>query len=93
MKRLGNFKDSAHFLLVINQSIQKTPPANISLLNGDLDSTLGVWTGKDPITPAVAMERKGEWGVRQKQHRALPVLALSSPFVNRETCGKVVTES
>ena len=48
MKRLGNFKDSAHFLLVINQSIQKTPPANISLLNGDLDSTLGVWTGKDP---------------------------------------------
>ena len=39
--------------------------------------------GKYPIKPAVAMERKGQKHVRQKQHRAEPVLALSSAFVTR----------
>ena len=39
---------------------------------------------KNPIKPAVAMERKGQRQVRQKQHRAEPVLALSSAVVNRE---------
>ena len=39
---------------------------------------------KNPIKPAVAMERKGQRQVRQKQHRAEPVLALSSAFVNRD---------
>ena len=39
--------------------------------------------GKYAITPAVAMERKGQKQVRQKQHRAEPVLALSSAVVNR----------
>ena len=34
---------------------------------------------------AAAMERKGPKHVRQKQHRTGTVLALSSPFVNRET--------
>ena len=33
----------------------------------------------------VAMELKGQRHVRQKQHRAGAILALSSPFVNRET--------
>ena len=37
--------------------------------------------GKYPITSAVAMERKGQRRVRQKQHRAEPVLELSSAFV------------
>ena len=37
-----------------------------------------------PIKPAVAMERKGQRQLRQKQHRAEPVLALSSAVVNRE---------
>ena len=41
--------------------------------------------GKYLIKTAVAKERKGQRHVRQKQHRAEPVLALSSPFVNRET--------
>ena len=40
--------------------------------------------GKYPITPAVAMERKGQRRVHQKQHIAEPVLALSSAFVNRD---------
>ena len=40
--------------------------------------------GKYPIKPAVAMERKGQRRVRQKQHRAEPVLALSSAFVTRD---------
>ena len=40
--------------------------------------------GKYPIKPAVAMERKVQRQVRQKQHVALPVLALSSAVVNRE---------
>ena len=40
--------------------------------------------GKYPIKPAVAMERKGQRQVRQKQHVAEPVLALSSAVVNRE---------
>ena len=40
--------------------------------------------GKYPIKPAVAMERKGQRRVRQKQHRAEPVLALPSVVVNRE---------
>ena len=40
--------------------------------------------GTYPITPAVAMERKGKRRVRQKQHRAGPVLPLSSAFVNRD---------
>ena len=35
--------------------------------------------GTYPITPAVAMERKGQRRVRQKQHRAEPVFALSTP--------------
>ena len=39
---------------------------------------------KNPIKPAVAMERKGQRQVRQKQYRAEPVLALSSAFVNRD---------
>ena len=39
-----------------------------------------------------AMERKAPEHIRQKQHRTGTVLALSSPFVNRET-GKVVTEA
>ena len=40
--------------------------------------------GKYPTTPAVAMEQKGQRRVRQKQHRAEPVLALSSAFMNRD---------
>ena len=40
--------------------------------------------GKYPIKPAVAMERKGQKHVRQKQHRAEPVLGLSSAFVSRD---------
>ena len=40
--------------------------------------------GKYPIKPAVAMERKGQREVRQKQHVAEPVLALSSAFVIRD---------
>ena len=40
--------------------------------------------GKYPITPAVAKERKGQRRVRQKQHRAEPVFALSSAFVTRD---------
>ena len=40
--------------------------------------------GKYPIKPGVAIERKGQRHVRQKQHRAEPVLALSSSFVNRD---------
>ena len=40
--------------------------------------------GKYPITPALAMERKGQRRVRQKQHRAEPVFALSSAFVTRD---------
>ena len=39
------------------------------------------------------MERKGPKHVCQKQHRTGTVLALSSPFVNRKTWGKVVTEA
>ena len=39
--------------------------------------------GKYPITAAVAMDRKGQRRIRQKQHRAEPVLALSSAFVTR----------
>ena len=37
-----------------------------------------------PIKPAVAMERKGQRQLREKQHRAEPVLALSSAFVTRD---------
>ena len=37
--------------------------------------------GKYSITSAVAMERKGQRRVRQKQHCAEPVLALSLAFV------------
>ena len=37
-----------------------------------------------PIKPAVAMERKGQRQLRQKQHRAEPVLAISSAFLNRD---------
>ena len=40
--------------------------------------------GKYPIKPAVAMERKDQRRVRLKQHRAEPVLALSSAFVTRD---------
>ena len=40
--------------------------------------------GKYPITPAVAMEGKGQRRVRQKQHRAEQVLALSSAFMTRD---------
>ena len=56
-------------------------------------SAFSLWTliphclygpGTYPITPAVAMERKGQRRVRQKQHRAEPVLALSSAFVTRD---------
>ena len=39
---------------------------------------------KNPIKPAVAMARKGQKHVRQNQHRAKPLLALSSAFVNRD---------
>ena len=39
--------------------------------------------GKYPIKPSVAMERKGQRRVRQKQHHAEPVLALPSAFVTR----------
>ena len=37
----------------------------------------------NPIKLLLAMERKGQRQVRQKQHRAEQVLALSSAFVNR----------
>ena len=47
----------------------------------------------NPVKLLAAMERKGPKHVRQKQHRTGTVLALSSPFVNRDTCGKVVAES
>ena len=40
--------------------------------------------GTYPITAAVVMERKGQRRVRQKQHRAEPLLALSSAFVTRD---------
>ena len=40
--------------------------------------------GKYPITPAVAIKRKGQRQIRQKQHVAEPVLPLSSAVVNRE---------
>ena len=40
--------------------------------------------GKYPITPAMAMEPKGQRLVRQKQHRAEPVFALSTAFVTRD---------
>ena len=46
-----------------------------------------------PIKPALAMERKGQRQVRQKQNRSEPVLALSSAFMNRDPCGKVVAEA
>ena len=42
------------------------------------------WPGTYPITPAVAMERKGQRRVCQKQHCAEPVLALSLVFVTRD---------
>ena len=41
----------------------------------------------------VAMERKGQKHVRQKQQRTASVLPLSSSYLNRETWGKVVTEA
>ena len=41
--------------------------------------------GTYPITPAVAIERKGPKHVRQKQYCTWTVLTLSSPFVKRET--------
>ena len=40
--------------------------------------------GKYPITPAVAMERKGQTRVLQNQHRAVPVFALSTAFLTRD---------
>ena len=40
--------------------------------------------GKYPIKNAVAMERKDQRRVRQKQHRAEQVFALSTPFVSRD---------
>ena len=46
-----------------------------------------------PIKTAGGNVTKGQKHVHQKQHRTGTVLALSSPFVNRETWGKVVTES
>ena len=49
--------------------------------------------GKYPIKPAVEMERKWQMQVRQKQHRAEPVLALSSAFVIRDPRRKVVAEA
>ena len=41
----------------------------------------------------VAMERKGQKHIRQKQHSTGSVLALSSSFVNWVTGGKVVAET
>ena len=49
--------------------------------------------GTYPITPAVAMERKGQMRVRQKQHRGEPVFAQSTAFVTRDPLGKVVAEA
>ena len=47
----------------------------------------------NPVKLLAKIERKGPKHVRQKQHRTGTVLALSSPFVNWETRGKVVMEA
>ena len=47
----------------------------------------------NPIKTAFGLGKKGQKDVRQKQKGAGTVLALSSPFANRETFGKVVRDA
>ena len=47
----------------------------------------------NPIKTVFGLGKKGQKDVRQKQKGAGTVLALSSPFANRETFGKVVRDA
>ena len=81
-------------LLIVNKA--ERPGKHLQLTSAfSLGTLIPQWwygPGKYPIKPAVAMERKGQRQVRQKENLVEPVLALSSAFVNRDPCGKVVAE-
>ena len=47
----------------------------------------------NPVKTAGNNGTKSPKHVRQKQHRTGTVLALSSPFVSRDTCGNVVADA
>ena len=67
--REGNKKNTA-----LRKTIRPKPVSLEMFVPGEILSKL-----------LAAMERKGPKHVRQKQHPTGTVLALSSPFVNRET--------